>query len=154
MSITTWWHRHFTRLGRDIAWRERFAQRRGYAYPGHVPPRPMPAPAPGSGMWGPNVNPDPPPRPPGPISLAERSARFQRGMEVVHSLSSACMQLLLHDGLILAKAAADAKPHPPRPRQFGRIIAGETIFPGQVVHLEAHADGSLVARARQGDRHA
>ncbi len=168
MSIAAWWRRHFTLDGRDAAWRERYARRHGHAYPGHVPPRPMPAPAPAPKMCGPNVNPDPPgrvprpspwppalpsARPVGPISLAERAARFQRGMEVIHELSPDCLRILSEDGRILSRVAAnmtELPPPPPRPRHHGMfIVAGEMIPAGQVIHLDAHADGSFIARARR-----
>lgn len=154
MNLTTWWRRHFTAAGQDAAWRERYERRHGESYPGHVPPRLMPAPAPKSKMWGSNVNPDPPPRPRpvGPISLAERAARFQRGMEVVDSLSPDCLRMLREDGRILSNVASRVTdvPPPPRPRHHGMVIvAGETIMCGQLVHLDACVDGTFVARARR-----
>lgn len=157
MSITTWWRRHFTAAGRFGAFHERYLQRHGVPYPGHVPPRPMPAPAPGSRMWGHGVNPDPPPRPMGPISIVERAARFQRGMEVVHSLSPACLWMLQEDGRILSEVASRVTSVPPppwpRPRHHGMfIVADETIAAGQVVHLDACADGSYAARVRRFNR--
>lgn len=163
MKILDWWHRHFTRLGRDLAWRERFAKRRGYAYPGHVPPRPMPGPGvepdrPWPRVPRPSEWPDPPPmpslgRPMSPISLAERAARFLRGMEVVYSLSPESLLQLKEDGRILSEAASRAKPEPPaptRPRHHGMaIVAVESIPCGQMITLNACADGTYYARARR-----
>jgi hypothetical protein len=170
MSIVAWWHRHFTVTGQDAAWRERYARQHGYAYPGHVPPQPMaPAAASAAAMEWPHVNVAPPkvlrmgPRPSAhdkrfnpireaaePIPLAEREARFERGMQVIHQLSPKCLAMLAEDGRILSEAAAGAKAAPPRPRHHGMIVvAGETILLGRLIWLDLCADGSYIARARR-----
>lgn len=160
MKFADWWHRHFTRLGRDIAWRERYARRHGHAYPGHVPPRPMPATVEPDQPWPRVPRPAPwPPAPPasrpvGPMSLAERAARFQRGMEVVHSLSPECLRTLREDGRILSNVASRVTEAPPPPRAAGciciapgdAIFAVETIPAGLLIHIIVNANGTFAAR--------
>lgn len=64
-------------------------------------------------------------------------------------LSPACLRMLREDGRVLSDVASRVKPQPPRPRHHGMfIVAGETIVAGQVIHLDAHSDGSFVARPR------
>lgn len=92
------------------------------------------------------------------LSLDDRAARFRRGCEVVDSLSGDCLRMLVEDAAVLALAATKTplKAPPPveesrparRPHHGMFIVASEDIRAGQVIYLDAVADGSYNARLR------
>lgn len=131
-KFTSWLSRTFTLAGADAAYREHYLKRHGKPYPGHLPPHPMPAPAVA-------------------ISLVDRAARFKRGLEVIDSLSPACIRMLVGDAAVLAldgmrKSEPPAR-RPPHHTMF--IVAGEAIEAGRVIQLDSCADGSYFARPRK-----